>query len=144
VSLTREGRDMSRLVAFFIIAAASLSSVVWFAPDVVSPLKEADAAPSAAVPSEIVVPETALVANKTTRRILALDQAKRLAFWTLVLKSKKQTCDSVVRASYRGGVESGLDYWSVSCQDGNEYSLSVEPDATDSVCIGRAFDRSAW
>jgi hypothetical protein len=136
---------MSRLVAFLVMAALSLSSVVWFALDADLSLKTMDATTSAAVSSEIIASEhfeTPLVANKTTRRILALDQAKRLTFWTLVLKSKKQTCDSVVRASYRGSLESGLDYWRVSCQDGNEYSVSVEPDAEESVCIGRAFDRS--
>jgi hypothetical protein len=31
----------------------------------------------------------------------------------------------------------------VACRDGNEYSISVEPNAKDSVCVGNAFDRSA-
>jgi hypothetical protein len=37
-----------------------------------------------------------------------------------------------------------LDQWTVVCRDGNEYSINVEPNAKDSVCVGNAFDRSAW
>jgi hypothetical protein len=138
---------MLRLLTFFVISAASLSPVVWLAMDADLHLKTTDATTSTTVRSEIVAPEhfkTAHLANETTARILALEQAKRLAFWTLVLKSKRQTCDVVVRASYEGGTESGLDYWSVGCHDGNEYSISVEPDAKESVCVGNAFDRSSW
>ena len=87
--------------------------------------------------------EPARVPNQTTARILALDEPRRLAFWTLVLKNRKQACDAVVRASYMGVTGSGLDLWTVACRDGHQYSLSVEPNAKDSVCVGNAFDRSA-
>jgi hypothetical protein len=86
--------------------------------------------------------EVAAAANQTTARILALDEPRRLAFWTLVLKNRKQTCDVVVRASYTGANGSGIDQWSVACRDGNHYSISVEPNAEDSACVGNAFDRS--
>ncbi len=119
--------------AFLMIAASSLP-VVWFSLGSDLHLNKADNTTSTAVESRISA------ANQKTMRILALDQARRLAFWTHVLKNKKQTCDSVVRAMYQGGTESGLDYWGVRCQDGNEYSLRVEPDAKESVCTGNAFD----
>jgi hypothetical protein len=99
---------------------------------------------STAVPSKAVSPEPfkmARAANQTTTRILALDQAKHLAFWTFVLKNKKQACDVVVRTTYQGGTESGVDNWSISCRDGNEYSVSIDPDAQDSVCTRNAFAR---
>jgi hypothetical protein len=85
-----------------------------------------------------------------TTRILALDQAKHLAFWTSVLKNKKQACGVVVRTMYQGGTESGVDSWSIGCRDGHEYSISINPDAHGSeaefpvsVCSGNAFARSA-
>jgi hypothetical protein len=136
---------MPKLLTLSVIAAASLSPVAWFTlhPDL--DFKQTDARTSAAARSEVVLPEhfeMARAANQTTTRILALDQAKRLAFWTRVLRSRKQTCDVVVRASYTGAAESGLDYWSLVCLDGNAYSVSVEPNAQDSFCFGNAFDPS--
>lgn len=82
-------------------------------------------------------------ANQTTTRILQLDQAKQHAYWTLVLKSKKQACDLVVRTRYQGGTEFGVDNWSISCRDGNQYSVSIDPGAQDSVCTRNTFTRSA-
>jgi hypothetical protein len=134
---------MSKLLTFFVIVAASLSPVVWFAQDADLQWEKADATASTALQSKIITPERH-IANQTTTRILALDQPTRLTFWTFVLKSKKQTCDVVVWTSYQGGTESGLDYWMVGCRDGHEYSISVESDAMDSVCVGNAFDRSGW
>ena len=72
-----------------------------------------------------------------------MDRAKHLAFWTLVLKNKKLACDAVVRTTYRGGTESGVDNWSVRCREGYEYSVNIEPNAQDAVCTGNAFARSA-
>ncbi|MGY3615319.1 hypothetical protein [Bradyrhizobium sp. USDA 10063] len=132
-----------RLPILFIVAAASLWLVGWFAMDVDLHLKQADATTSTAVRSQIRPPvhfETAHAANQTTMRILALDQAKRLTFWTLVLKGKKQTCNLVVRASYQGGLESGPDYWSVGCQNGNVYTMAVDAGEKDSVCTGNDLD----
>ena len=138
---------MLNLLAFFVLAAVSFSPFAWLAPDAGLHSKAAaDITASTAVRSKIAAPEhlkPVHVANETTATILALDAMKRLKFWTLVLKSKNQTCDVVVLASYQGGTESGLDYWSMRCHDGNEYSLGIEPNAKESVCIGRAFDRIA-
>ena len=128
---------MKRSPIFFLAAAASLVVtwlVVWFVLDADPHLKKADATTSTAVPSKAVAFKTAHAANQTTTRILALDQAKRLAFWTFVLKNKKQACNVVVRTMYLGGTEPGIDSWSIGCQDGNEYSISINPDAQDSVC----------
>src|SRR5437016_3427185 len=36
-----------------------------------------------------------------------LDRAKHLAFWTSILKNRKQACDAVVRTRYQGKTESG-------------------------------------
>jgi len=33
--------------------------------------------------------------------------------------------------------------WSISCLDGNVYSVTIDPDAQGSVCTGNAFARSA-
>lgn len=136
---------MLKWLAFSVIAAASLLPVAWLALHADLDFKQTDATPSAAARSEVVHAEhfdMAHAANQTTTRILALDQAKRLAFWTLVLKSRKQTCDIVVRASYAGATAAGLDDWSLVCRDGRAYSIKVEPNAHDSVCLGKAFDRS--
>ena len=136
---------MKRSFVFFLAAAASFVVawlVVGFVLDADPHLKKADATTSTAVPSKAVAFKTAHAANQTTTRILALDQAKRLAFWTFVLKSKKQACNVVVRTTYQGGTESGIDSWSIGCQDGNEYSISINPDAQGSVCNRNAFARS--
>ena len=128
---------MKRSPIFFLAAAASLVVtwlVVWFVLDADPLLKKADVTTSTAVPSKAVAFKTAHAANQTTTRILALDQAKRLAFWTFVLKNKKQACNVVVRTMYLGGTEPGIDSWSIGCQDGNEYSISISPDARGSVC----------
>lgn len=130
-----------RLPVLFVIAVASLSPVAWLSLQADLNFQTADGtAPRSDDPRHF---EAARAANQTTAKILALDEARRLAFWTLVLKNRKQACDIVVRASYTGATGSGLDQWSVACRDGNEYSVSVEPNAKDSVCVGNAFDRSA-
>lgn len=76
--------------------------------------------------------------NQTTTKILELDQAKHLAFWTSVLKNKKLACGVVVRSTYQGGTESGIDSWSVSCQDGHKYSITINPDE-QYACIRSTF-----
>jgi len=140
---------MKRSLVLFLAAAASFFVawlVVGFVLDADPHLKKADATTSAAVPSRALAPEPvkmAHAANQTTTRILALEQAKRRAFWTFVLKSKKQACNVVVRTIYQGGTESGIDSWSIGCQDGNEYSISINPDAQVSVCNRNTFARSA-
>jgi hypothetical protein len=72
-----------------------------------------------------------------------MDRAKHLAFWTLVLKNKELACDAVVRTTYQAGTESGVDNWSISCRDGYEYSVNIEPNALYAACTGNAFARSA-
>jgi hypothetical protein len=137
---------MLKWLAFSVIAAASLSPVAWLALHAGLDFKQTDATTSAAARSEVVHAEhseMAHAANQTTTRLLALDQAKRLAFWTYVLNGRKQACDIVVRASYTGATASGLDSWSLVCRNGNAYSIKVEPNAHDSVCLGKTFDRSS-
>jgi hypothetical protein len=139
---------MKRSLVFFLAAAACVVAwlVVGFVLDADPNLKTVDATTSTAVPSRALAPEPfkmAHAANQTTTRILALEQAKRHAFWTFVLKSKKQACNVVIRTIYQGGTESGIDSWSIGCQDGNEYSISINPDAQGSVCNRNAFARIA-
>ena len=140
---------MKRSFIFFLAAAASFVVtwlVVWFVLDADPLFRKADATTSTAVPSKAVASEPfkmAHAANQTTTRVLALDQAKHLAFWAFVLKNKKQACDVVVRTTYQGGTESGVDNWSIGCRDNNEYSVNIAPDAQDSVCTRNAFARSA-
>ena len=129
---------MKRSFIFFLATAASFVVtwlMVWFV--LYADLQKADATTSPPMPSKAVATEpfkTAHAANQTTTRILALDQATHLAFWTFVLKNKKQACDVVVRTMYQGGTEAGVDSWSIGCQDGNEYSIGINPDAQGSVC----------
>ena len=129
---------MKRSFIFFLATAASFVVtwlVVWFV--LYADLQKANATTSPPMPSKAVATEpfkTAHAANQTTTRILALDQATHLAFWTFVLKNKKQACDVVVRTLYQGGTEAGVDSWSIGCQDGNEYSIGINPDAQGSVC----------
>jgi hypothetical protein len=139
---------LKRPLIVFLAAAASFVvtwKVVWFVLDADLHLNKAYATTSStAMPSKAVASEpfkTAHAANQTTTRILALDRAKHLAFWAGVLKNKNQACDVVVRTRYQGGTESGVDNWSIGCQDGNEYSVSIDPDAQDSVCTRNAFAR---
>jgi hypothetical protein len=141
---------MKGALIFFLVVAASFVlawPVVCFVLDADLHLNKAYATTSStAVPSKAVAPEPfkmAHAANQTTTRVLALDQATHLPFWAFVLKNKKQACDIVVGTTYQGGTESGVDNWSISCRDGNEYSVSVDPDAQDSVCTRNAFARSA-
>ncbi|XIA65024.1 hypothetical protein ACFIOY_00665 [Bradyrhizobium sp. TZ2] len=138
---------MKRSLIFFLAAAASFvvtSLVVWFVLDADLHLKMANAITSTALPSTAVAPEPlrmAHAANQMTTRLLALDRAQHLAFWTTVLKSRKQVCDVVVRTKYQGGTESGIDNWSIGCQDGHKYSISVNSDTPDSVCTRNTFKR---
>lgn len=81
--------------------------------------------------------------RQTTTRLLALDQAKRLAFWTVFLRSKELACDVVLRATYQGSTESGVDYWSIGCRDGYTYSMAISPEGRDSVCTRDAFAQTA-
>src|SRR5207237_8334711 len=120
-------RNMMKRSLFFLATATSFVVtwlVVWFVL-----LQKADATTSPPMPSKAVATEpfkTAQAANQTTTRILALDQATHLAFWTFVLKNNKQDCDVVVRTLYQGGTEAGVDSWSIGCQDGNEYSIGID------------------
>jgi len=136
--------DVLRLPVLLAIAVAALSPVAWLSIQADSDLQKAGGVAPTIGRSEIPKHfEAVRVANQTSARILALDEARRLAFWTLVLKSRNQACDGVVRASYTGATGAGLDQWTVVCRDGTKYSISVEPNAKDSVCVGNAFDRSA-
>lgn len=127
-----------------------IGPIIWFGLDANLHLKNAGAATSASVRSEAVAPEPfqmAHAASETTTRMLRPDQAKHHAFWTSVLKKKKRACDVVVRAIYQGGTDSGIDSWSVSCQNGHTYSISINPNAQDSVCTQNTFAgarNSAW
>ena len=140
---------LKRSLIVFLAAAASFVvtwPVVWFVLDADLHLNKAYATTSStAMPSKAVASEPfkmAHAANQTTTRILALDRAKHLAFWAVVLKNKNQACDVVVRTTYQGGTESGVDNWSIRCRDGNEYSVSIDPDAQDSVCTRNTFARN--
>jgi hypothetical protein len=151
------GKDMMKHSPIFFLVAAASFVVIWLAAgfvlDADLQFRKADATTSTAVPSKALAPEpfkTAHTANPMTTSILALDQAKHLAFWTSVLKNKKRPCNVVVRTMYQGGTESGVDSWSIGCRDGNEYSITINPDAQGSeaefpvsVCIGNAFVRRA-
>src|SRR3954452_1153709 len=143
------GRDMlKRSLIFFLAAAASFIEcpVVWSFLNADLRLKTAEAALSPSVPSKMATPESLKLAhepNQTTTKILGLDQAKHLPFWTLVVKIKKQVCDVVVRATFEGGTESGVDTWKIGCRDGNEYSINISPDAHRSVCTRKAFADTA-
>ena len=136
-----------RSLIVFLAAAASFVvawPVVWLVLDADQVSKTAYA--TTAARSTAAAPEPFKMthaANQTTTRILAMDRAKHLAFWTLVLKNKKLACDVVVRTTYQGGTESGVDNWSIRCRDGYEYSVNIEPNAQDAVCTGNAFARSA-
>jgi hypothetical protein len=139
---------LKRSLIVFLAAAASFVvtwPVVWFVLDADLHLNKAYATTSStAMPSKAVAFEPfkmAHAANQTTTRILALDRAKHRAFWAVVLKNKNQACDVVVRTTYQGGTESGVDNWSIRCRDGNEYSVSIDPDAQDSVCTRNTFAR---
>jgi hypothetical protein len=139
---------MKRLSIFFLAAAASFV-VTWLAGWSVLHadlhLKKADATALTITPPKVLAPEpfnSAHAANPTTTRILALDRAKHLAFWTSVLKSKKHACDVVVRTMYEG-TESGVDNWKIGCRNGHQYSISVNPDTQGSVCSQNTFSRSA-
>lgn len=141
---------MPKRAAIFLGAAAGFV-VTWLAVSFVLDadlhLKKTHAAPSTAgAPSAAVAPEpskTAHAANQTTMRILALDRAKHLAFWALILRNRKQACDAVVWTMYLGGTESGVDNWSIRCGDGNSYSVNIDQGAQGSVCTGKAFAPSA-
>jgi hypothetical protein len=141
---------LKRSLIFSLAASASfviISLIVWFVLDSDLHLKMANATTSTtALSFRAVAPEPFKVthaANQTTTRLLALDQVQHLAFWTVVLKNRKQVCDVVIRTRYQGGTEYGVDNWSIGCQDGHKYSINVNPDAQDSVCTRNAFVRSA-
>jgi hypothetical protein len=136
---------LKRSLIFFLAAGASVVvawPVVRFVLDADLHLKTANGATSTDEGSKAAVLEPfkmAHAANQTTMRILAMDQGKHLAFWTHVLKSKKKTCDVVIRIKYQGGTESGGDNWSIGCRDGNKYSINIKPDAQGSVCTQNTF-----
>jgi hypothetical protein len=140
--MLKRSLNLSAAAAGFVVT----SLIVWLVLDSDLHLKKADAATSAtAAPSnaEAAEPFTPHAANQTTTGILALDRAKHLAFWTFILKNKKQACDVVVRTMYQGGTESGVDNWSINCRNGRVYSVSINPDAQRSVCTGNGFAPSA-
>jgi hypothetical protein len=150
VSITGRGDMLKRSFILSLAPAASfvvISLVVWFVLDADVRFKKANATTSTTgLSSRAVAPEPfkmSHAANQTTKRLLALNRGQHLAFWTVVLKNSKQVCDVVVRTRYQGGTESGVDNWSIGCQDGHKYSINVNPDAQDSVCTRDTFTRSA-
>ena len=140
---------MKRSPILFLVAGASFTVVwlvPWFVLDADLHFRKADATTSTAMPSKAVASEpfkTAHATNQRTTRILALDQARHLAFWTSVLRNKKHACNVVVRTTYEGGTEPGVDNWRIGCRDGNQYSISINPDAQGSVCNQNTFAQSA-
>jgi len=135
------------IVVLAVAASFVVASAVWFVVDADLHLNNAFATASpTAVPSTDAASEpfkAVHAPNHRTARILAMDRAKHLAFWTLILKNKRLACDAVVRTMYQGGTESGVDNWRVRCRDGYEYSVNIEPTAEDAVCTGNAFAQSA-
>jgi hypothetical protein len=132
--------------ALLLASFAITSLIAWFVLNADLHLKNANGTTSTALSSTAVAPEPLKIAhapNQTTMRLLASDRAQHLAFWTTILKNRKQACDVVVRARYQGGTESGVDNWSIGCQDGHRYSIGVNSDAEQSVCTRNTFVRSA-
>jgi hypothetical protein len=135
-------KNMPKRSRIFPLAAASfllIAPVGWLVLDHSLNLN-AGAAPSAAVRSKTVAQgsfQTADAANQTTTP--ELDQTRHLAYWTSVLKNRKRTCDFVVRTIYQGGSDAGIDSWSVRCQDGHSYLISIDPNTQDSVCHRNTF-----
>lgn len=107
------------------------------------------AAATTAMSPEVVGPEpfsTTHAAHKMTMKILALDQAKHLAFWTSVLREQKHARAAVVWTVYQAPPNFGGDAWRIGCRNGNEYLITISPDAQGyeaefavSVCSGIAF-----
>lgn len=140
---------LKRSFIFFLVAGASFVvawPVVRFVPDADLHLEAANAATSTNEGSKAAAPgpfKMAHAASQTTTRILAMDRGEHLAYWTLVLKNKKKTCDVVIRTRYQGGTESVGDNWSIGCRDGNKYSIKINPDAQGSACTQNTFAGSA-
>jgi hypothetical protein len=150
VSITGRRDMLKRSIIFSLAAAAGfvvISLVGWFVLDADLHLKKANAtASNTALSSRAVAPgpfKMSHAANQTTTRLLALDRVQHLAFWTVVLKNNRQVCDVVVRTRYQGGTESGVDNWSIGCQDGHKYSINVNAEAQDLVCTRNTFARRA-
>ena len=82
-------------------------------------------------------------ARQTPTRLLALDQAKRLAFWTAFLRSNKLARDVVLRATHQGSTDSGVDYWTIGCRGSYYYSMAINAEQRDSVCTRDALAQTA-
>ena len=140
---------LKRSLIFFLAVGASFVvawPVVRFVLDADLHSKTANAAASTdeGLKTAALKPfKMAHAANQTTMRVLAMDREEHLAFWALVLKNKKKTCDVVIRTRYQGGTESGGDNWNIGCRDGNKYSININPDAQGSVCTQNTFAGSA-
>src|SRR5205085_6150823 len=90
------GKDMMKHSPIFFLVAAASFAVIWLAAgfglDADLHFRMADATTSTAVPSKAAAPEPFKMvhtANQMSTRILALDSARQLAFWTSVLKNRK-------------------------------------------------------
>jgi len=128
------------------IATLFICPFVWLALHADLLLNNARAAASTALPPKTTASEPSMAvhaARQTTTRLLALDQVKRLAFWTVFLRSNKLARDVVLRATYQGSTDSGVDYWSVGCRDGYYYSMAINAEPRDSACTRDALAQTA-
>lgn len=138
--------NRSSICILAVAATLFISPVVWLALHADLPLNNARAPASTVVPRKTTASEPSMAvhaARQTTTRLLALDQAKRLAFWTVFLRNNKLACDVVLRATYQGSTDSGVDYWSVGCRDGHYYSMAINAERRDSVCTRDALAQTA-
>ena len=136
---------LKRSLIFFLAAGASFIvawPVVSFVLDADLHPKTANAAASTDEGSKAAPLKPfkmAHAANQTTMRVLAMDRGEHLAFWALVLKNKKKTCDAVTRTMYQGATESEGDNWSIVCRNGKKYSINIKPNEQSSVCTQNTF-----
>ena len=70
--------------------------------------------------------------NAVSQRLLELDNAERIAAFTIMLNESNRRCDQVMRTLFSGSVL-GVDEWEASRRDRNAYSVSVLAELNEAI-----------
>ena len=70
--------------------------------------------------------------NAVSQRLLELDNAERIAAFTIMLNESDRRCDQVTRTLFNGSVL-GVDEWEASRRDRNAYSVSVLSELNEAI-----------
>jgi hypothetical protein len=92
--------------------------------------------PGATPPPSPVAESSTPSSNRAHLALLHASEELRVIAFKSAITMAGEACDSVTHTFHQGADKSsGKEFWSVACQDGNNYSVAVNNDAEGSTQV---------